>query len=639
MTNSPLHEHQYWLPAAPKDFRAVVKQISQDESTPCGAEIAKLASYRLNDNQLTSLSKVIKAKQDGQVNLSPLTAFKLGVLGNGTTCLYVPMLAAAAARYGVSLSLEQAEYDQVMHSALDASSSMNIEKLDAVLLAIDFHGLPLGGEDVAKAAIDYLRHLREGLKQGGSRSVIFQTIVCPPAALMGAYDIRAQHTLRAQILEVNAALVDMAAENSDYILDIAAVAEMIGTQNWINPSQWNQYKLSCAQELSPVYVDHIGRLLGAIRGKSRKCLVLDLDNTVWGGVIGDDGMNGIKIGQGDGIGEAYVEVQKMALALRERGVVLAVCSKNNDDVAREPFRSHPDMVLKEEHISVFQANWQDKASNLEAIAKTLNIGLDALVFMDDNPVERAQVRGELPMVAVPELPEDVSYYARTVQNAGYFEAVSFSEDDKKRAAQYSENAKRAELQAGARYMGQFLDSLEMHIHIAEIDELSVTRAAQLVNKTNQFNLTTKRYTQNEVEAMMRDEAWLGFQVRLEDKFGDNGLIAVVLVKREDNRFIIDSWLMSCRVLGRRVEEAVMDAIVQNAKRKGVSEITGHYIPTAKNAMVEQHYKKLGFKHDKNGSITEDDCIEAFWSLDIAEYKYHELPFKNFDLSKEKANAA
>ena len=629
MTSSTLHEHQYWLPAPPKDFRALVKQLMESQKVSLGTDIAQLASYRLNNNQLISLSKLIKTKQEKQVNLNPLAPFRLGVLGNGTTCLYVPILLATAARYGVSLFINQAEYDQVMNASLDAFSSMNTENLDAVLLAIDFHSLPLGGEGGVMAAIDYLSHLREGLKQGGTRPVIFQTIVCPPMPLMGAYDIRSHNTLRAQILELNAKLVKMAVENGDYILDIAAVAEMIGTQNWINPSHWNQYKLSCAQELSHIYADHIGRLLGAIRGKSRKCLVLDLDNTVWGGIIGDDGINGIKIGQGDGIGEAYVEVQKMALALRDRGILIAVCSKNDDVVAREPFRSHPDMLLKEEHICVFMANWQNKASNLEVIAKTLNIGLDALVFMDDNPVEREQVRSELPMVAVPELPEDVSYYARTVKNAGYFEAVSFSEEDKIRAAQYSENAKRTELKSVTRDMKQFLTSLEMQIHIAKIDELSLMRATQLINKTNQFNLTTKRYTQNEIETFMRDNNWLSLQVRLEDKFGDNGLISVALVKQEKNCFIIDSWLMSCRVLGRRVEEAVLDAIVQEARLKSILEIVGHYIPSEKNAMVEQHYKKLGFKHLKSGKISEEGRLETFWSMDVAEYKYHKLPFKNF----------
>ena len=252
--------------------------------------------------------------------------------------------------------------------------------------------------------------------------------------------------------------------------------------------------------------------------------------------------------------------------LRDRGIILAVSSKNDDTVARQPFREHPDMLLKEKHISVFQANWEDKSSNLEIIAKTLNIGLDALVFLDDNPVERAQVRAALPMVSVPELPADPSSFSRVLLNAGYFETVSFSSDDKKRAEQYSSNALRAELQTKARDMDQFLNSLDMKLEIGPFSDFNKGRVTQLINKTNQFNLTTRRYTENEVNEMMADPSVIKLRARLIDKFGDNGLITVAIGRVKGEICTIDTWLMSCRVLGRRVEEAFLSAIVSEAQK-------------------------------------------------------------------------
>ncbi len=242
------------------------------------------------------------------------------------------------------------------------------------------------------------------------------------------------------------------------------------------------------------------RVLSALRGKSRRALVLDLDNTIWGGVIGDDGLQGIQCAQGDAAGEAYLSVQRLALELRERGIVLAVSSKNNDEVARSPFRHHPELLLKEEHIAVFQANWNDKATNIKAIAQELSLGLDSMVFLDDNPVERNLVRQILPEVAVPELPSDPALYARTLAAAGYFESVVFSDEDVKRARYYQDNARRVGLQKQAGDIDAYLESLQMEITFQPFDETGRARIAQLINKSNQFNLTTRRYTESEVAA-------------------------------------------------------------------------------------------------------------------------------------------
>jgi FkbH-like protein len=369
----------------------------------------------------------------------------------------------------------------------------------------------------------------------------------------------------------------------------------------------------------------LGRLLGAIRGKARKCLVLDLDNTVWGGVIGDDGLEGIKIGQGSAAGEAHLAVQQLALELNQRGVILAVSSKNDDDVARLPFRQHPDMLLKESHLSVFQANWDDKASNLEAIAAALNIGLDALVFLDDNPAERAQVRAALPMVAVPELPADPAWYPWMLSAAGYFEAVSFSDEDRLRASSYASDAGRAQVQAKARDLGDYLASLDMAVEMKPFDEHGRQRIAQLINKTNQFNLTTRRYTEAEVATAQADPDVFTLQVRLTDRFGDLGMIGVVIarpvVEEGGLAWDLDTWLMSCRVLGRRVEEAKLAAVVEAARAAGARRLLGLYRPTAKNNMVSDFYAKLGFVLEG-----EDADGTRRYALEVAGYAPPALPF-------------
>jgi len=303
----------------------------------------------------------------------------------------------------------------------------------------------------------------------------------------------------------------------------------------------------------------------------------------------------------------------MALALRARGVVLAVCSKNEEANARAPFREHPDMLLREDHIAVFQANWTDKAANLRAIAEALNIGVDALVFLDDNPAERMQVRRELPLVGVPELPDDPALYPRTLAAAGYFEAVSFSKEDRERADYYQANAQRAAALNASGDIGAYLASLDMVCTISLVDDVARARVAQLINKSNQFNLTTRRYSEGEMVAAIRDPAKHVVQVRLVDRFGDNGVIAVLIAEQMTDAWEIDTWLMSCRVLGRRVEEACLAHLAAAAREAGAGALIGKYIPSPKNAMVKDHYQKLGFslENEADGTTTWRLALDAF----------------------------
>jgi FkbH-like protein len=344
----------------------------------------------------------------------------------------------------------------------------------------------------------------------------------------------------------------------------------------------------------PLYGDLVMRLAAARYGRSAKCLVLDLDNTVWGGVVGDDGVQGLALGQGSAEGEAFVAFQRYALDLSKRGVILAVCSKNDEANALAPFETHPDMILKRADIACFVANWEDKATNIRRIAATLNIGLDSLVFADDNPFERNLVRQELPMVAVPEIPEEPALVAQCIADAGYFEAIALTEEDRARAAQYQANAARTSMASAVTDMGAYLESLDMRMVWDRFDEIGLPRITQLINKSNQFNLTTRRYNEEQVRAMIADPAVISLQLRLLDRFGDNGMIAVVIARQDGAVAEIDTWLMSCRVLGRKAEEATLALLAAQARNQGVDKLIGRYVPSAKNGMVAGHYEKLGF---------------------------------------------
>jgi FkbH-like protein len=443
--------------------------------------------------------------------------------------------------------------------------------------------------------MNYLRGLRAGIKANSNAVCIFQTFAAPVEQLFGSLDRALPGTLRNLVDTVNGRLAAYTLGSGDVLLDVATLAETVGLAEWHDTPLWNLGKFPFSDAMIPLYGDHVARTVASIRGKTRKALILDLDNTVWGGVIGDDGLTGIRIAQGDARGEAHLAVQRLALDLRTRGIVLAVSSKNTDEIARSPFEKHPEMLLKLDHLAVFQANWQDKATNIQAIAEELSLGLDAMVFLDDNPAERGLVRKLLPQVAVPELPDDPAWYARTLAAAGYFEAIAFAAEDLKRAGFYQDNAKRASLQREIGGVDAYLASLDMTITFTPFDATGRTRIAQLINKSNQFNLTTRRYTEPEVAEAANDPAVFTLQVRLADTFGDNGMISVIICRPGPGRvWEIDTWLMSCRVLGRKVEQMVLREILKHARTSGIRKLVGVYKQTDRNQLVVDHFAKLGF---------------------------------------------
>ena len=573
-----------WLPEPPEDFTKRCRAFGAADG-PAGATLRFLSGHGMNMAQAGSLSQAIARRRDAGADFAPMAAFRLGILSASTVDILTDCIPAAAARHGVVTELIVPPYDQVMQQALDPGSYLNTAGVDAVLLILDHRWLQLdrprfgAATEQVGAALERLEAVVNGLRRNGGAPAIIPTVANPPTPLFGSYERRVSGSVRSMVEEINRLIVDLAERTQSYVLDTGALAEAIGTELWFDPVQWNAYKLPFSSEAAPAYSDWVGRLLGAIRGKARKCLVLDLDNTLWGGVIGDDGLEGIKIGQGSAVGEAHLSVQQMALDLRDRGVILAVSSKNDDATARRAFREHPDMALREPHISVFQANWSDKAANLEAIARSLNIGVDALVFLDDNPAERANLRAALPEVAIPELPNEPGLFVGRVLSAGYFESVGFTDEDGLRAASYAADAQRAEIMETSRDLGDYLLSLKMKMHVAPFESQGRKQIAQLIGKTNQFNLTaTRRHGEADVARFEADPDVYTLQVRLEDKFGDMGMIAVVVCSRVEATggvdWDIDTWLMSCRVLGRKVEEAMVAEVARAARAMDVRRLIG-----------------------------------------------------------------
>ena len=362
------------------------------------------------------------------------------------------------------------------------------------------------------------------------------------------------------------------------------------------------------------------RKLAAIYGKSKRVLVLDLDNTLWGGVVGDDGVNEIKLGDATPAGKAYIALQRKALQLRSRGVLLAVVSKNDDKVARQPFKERNEMLLKEHSFAAFQANWDDKATNLRRISEELSLGLDSFVFVDDNPAERELVRQLLPEVAVPELPDDPTEYASILDAAGYFEAVSFSDEDRRRADLYERRGALQRIIPDD--IGDFLANLNMKLSAEVSNEGNRARIVQLINKSNQFNLTTMRITEPELLELERDKNACIMGFRLSDRLDDHGLISVVSLMRQGLEVHITRWLMSCRVIGRKVEDAVLNIVVEQAKHMGGLNLIGDYRPTSRNEMVAEHYSKLGFTYLE----TTSEKMER-WHLNLVEFTSKSVPIE------------
>jgi len=409
---------------------------------------------------------------------------------------------------------------------------------------------------------------------------------------------------------VNHGLMELAQEHADFhVLDLARLQVELGRSGFSDPKLYCTSKMPLSPDASRLVAMELVEMMSVQKGGGRKCLILDLDNTLWGGVIGDDGLEKIQLGD-LGLGPAFTRFQLWLKQLRERGIVLCVCSKNNDETAKEPFLKHPDMVLSLEDIAVFTANWKDKATNIRIIKDIVDVDYSAMVFLDDNPVERALVRESFPTLLVPELPEDPCEYLPFLQRLNLFETFSFTAQDSQRTQSYQSEVLRRTEREKFVDEGDFLQSLNMVARVQPFTPYLQPRIAQLTQRSNQFNLRTVRYTEAQISGLAGSTCHHKFAFDLRDKYGDYGLISVVILELREKDCFIDTWLMSCRVLGRGMEGFVLNALAETAGENGASQLIGEYIPTVKNRMVKDHYPKLGFV----------PAGENLWVLDLQAYK-------------------
>ncbi len=609
----------FWLPAPPASWRDDLAQVAADAEG--WTRLVGLANHRLDGMETLRLDRRLKALFGAEPPPGLTTKpVRLAILASSTVEHLLPAIRAAGLRRGLWITTYCGDYGQYRQELLDPRSGLHAFQPTAVLFAIDAYQLLSGfapgadSEAQVEGVVADLASLWARAKEAFG-CAIFQHAAMPVhPPLLGGDEHRALGSAAGATPLLNLRLRKaLDAVGGDIIaLDTAVTRE--GLAAWHDPVIWHRAKQEIHPLAGPVYGDLIGRLLAARAGRAFKALVLDLDNTLWGGVIGDDGLEGVALGQGSALGEAFVAFQNYCKSLSQRGIILALCSKNDEHNGLEPFDKHPDMVLKRSDIAAYAINWTDKATNLRAIAEKLNIGLDALLFADDNPFERQLVRRELPMVAVPELPEDPAFYADCIAAGGYFESVGLTAEDLERAVQYQANAQRDSLRSQVTDLDSYLRSLDMEMVWRPFDGVGKSRIVQLINKTNQFNLTTRRVDDAEVGDLIADDRALTLQIRLLDQFGDNGIIAIVygrFAEPGSKDLEIETWLMSCRVLGRQVEEATLNLVAAEAQRLGAGRLIGEYRPTAKNGMVREHYPKLGFEPLSAG----EDGVTR-WSLSL-----------------------
>jgi FkbH-like protein len=593
-----------WLPVH-DDFRGAVRGVLE---TPSGDDkvtrLAGLANYRLSFLEVIQLDRA--AGRIPHAEMAGLAPLRLGILSSATVDHVVPAIRVAGLRRRLLIDVQVGPYGQYRQQVLDAGSALHQFRPQVLVFALTARealaGVPLtvsssDADSAVRRAICDLRLLWRRAREQLSAVVIQQTFLNTAEPLFGSFDRLVPGAPATLVNRLNQALADAAAEDGVVLLDVARAAERDGLDAWFDTTRWLQGKLEISPSAAPAYGELLARIIGAQRGLSKKCLVLDLDNTLWGGVIGDDGLEGIVLGEGSAAGEAHLALQRYAKQLHQRGVILAVCSKNEPTIAESVFRDHPEMLLKRSDIAAFVANWTDKAANLQRIAEQLNIGIDSLVFVDDNPAERARIRESLPAVAVPELPPDPALWVRCLADAGYFEAVAFTDEDRARNEQYAANASRDSLRELSQTVDEFLSGLEMMVTCGPIRPVDLARVTQLINKTNQFNPTTRRYTAPEVLAFASSDRCVTLQFRLIDRFGDNGLVSAMLMRADEHDpaiLDIDTWVMSCRVFGRQLEAEALNIAVEVCRQRGARQLRADFLPTAKNAVVAELYPSLGF---------------------------------------------
>jgi FkbH-like protein len=541
--------------------------------------------------------------------VAPKRAARVALLGSYTTDQFGPMLALACSALGIETELYTGGYDQYRQEILDPASGVHRFEPTHVVLALHEGAAELPeASDEPEADVEREVARWQSLWAKAGARVVQHTFAVRHDPALGHLAARLPGSRHAMLHALNAAL-GKAAGTDVLLVDCDRLAAGWGKDRWFDDRYWFLAKQAVALDALPLLARHTAAVIAADLGLARKCLVLDLDNTLWGGVVGEDGLAGIRLGNGPE-GEAYVAFQERILELKRKGIVLAVASKNDDVEARAVFTEHPEMRIREPDIACFAANWDTKVDNIRWIAETLDLGLDALVYADDNPAEREIVRRFLPEVDVLPLPADPAHYARALGDYLHFETATFSREDAARADHY-----RARAQAQARRLEvgdleDFLRDLEMSATIAPFDELRLPRIVQLIGKTNQFNLTTRRHSLAQVRELMELPGAVHLFLELRDRFAEHGLVGVLIAVPEDGALEIETWLLSCRVIGRRAEHAMLQQLGLRAREAGFGRLRGIYVPTAKNRVVRDLYPSLGFE------LVRQEGETTVWDYDL-----------------------
>ncbi|MEO5374082.1 MAG: HAD-IIIC family phosphatase [Alphaproteobacteria bacterium] len=601
------------------ELRHIKRRIAENEHEDAFRGLMAIASDGLDYPTQARLARLLRTIPKTNLGLRPL---RVALLAGCTLDHFAEVLVLWAAQKGLDAAVWLAPYGTIEQTILDGNSGLYAFAPDVVWIFTTHRDVTLdvapgAASDVVSAAIaseiERVADLWRVLQETHSCQILHNTPDIPAIDVFGNYEANVPWSRRSLLRAFTLALA-AARPPGVLLFDLDHIAACHGKRRWVDARFWYHSKHPFAFEAIGLVAHAGAATLAALRGLSRKCLVTDLDNTLWGGIIGDDGVEGIRLGAG-AEGEAFVDLQAHLKALKERGIILAVCSRNEEATARTPFETHPDMRLALEDIAVFRANWENKAANIKAIAQTLGIGLESLVFLDDTSAERDSVRHFLPMVAVPELPNDPALFLQTLAAHGYFETTSFGAEDAARSTFYRDNARREESRITFSDITAYLQSLRMEAAVGTFDALHLSRVAQLINRSNQFHLTGTRYGEEEIRALADDEDHVCRWYSLTDRFGDNGLISAVILKRraDDGTPLtqpsppekggrglygsvleIDTWVMSCRVLSRGMEEFILNDIVAIARSIGAGTVVGRHVPSRRNGLVSDLYRRLGF---------------------------------------------
>ena len=571
------------------------------------------------------LSRLLKQIRRFEKEKSFKAGVKIAVLGSFSVQYFVRFLKYFLVNNGLSCDIYEGEYNSINMEILNPDSGLYRFSPDYIVLlpyyedVKEYPALLADDREIheyLENEKNYYKKLWEKLSAIPHVKILQSNFVLPPIQSLGNLEYQIGSSRDSYLKRLNEELIK---ERSPYvtIVDADSLSCKIGKYNWFDYSSYFLNKAGVRLEYMPEYVMLFVRQINALQGNTKKCLVLDLDNTLWGGVVGDDGWEGIQLDPNHAVGEAYRFFQKYILSLKERGVILAVCSKNEELAAKEPFQKNENMLIHLDDISCFKANWDDKAGYLRKIAEEMNIGTDSMVFFDDNPAEREIVRTYLPEVHVVEVPTDPAMYVLQMEKESPFEWLQLTNEDLKRTDSYKENRKRKNLQAEFVDYDEYLNALEMKGSVDRLKELDTERFVQLINKSNQFNLRTIRYSESEIRQMKQDENCRCLSARLMDKYSDYGLISCVILKKIEGKCFIDTWVMSCRVLKRGVESMMFEAICRTAHEMNCTEITAEYRQTKKNAMVKDFYESLNFKVNKSYETPQGVVKE--YSCDCLEY--------------------